>query len=171
MSKMSELFSQLGINWKLLLSQGVNFFIVLAVLTIFVWRPLLALMAERRKKIEAGLEDAKVASEKLAGADELVKGRLTEADREAVVVIQKAEKVAIEKAATLVSIADKKAETLLEEARRVAAQREQEEFQKFAMGAGALLRTAIAKAVAENPQKIDEKLIADAAAFIKKQRV
>ncbi|MBI4121469.1 MAG: hypothetical protein HY470_00735, partial [Candidatus Ryanbacteria bacterium] len=96
---------------------------------------------------------------------------LTEADREAVVVIQKAEKVAIEKAATLVSIADKKAETLLEEARRVAAQREQEEFQKFAMGAGALLRTAIAKAVAENPQKIDEKLIADAAAFIKKQRV
>ena len=166
---MSALFSQLGINWKLLLSQGVNFFIVLGVLTFFVWRPLLAIMQKRKEKIEQGLEDAKSARSELERADEMVAGRMTEADRDAVAVIQKAEKSAQEKSAGIVKTAEQKAEEVMLEAKRVAEQREQEEFKKFAAGAGSLIRAALAKAVAEDPQKIDEKLVGDAVAFIKKQ--
>ena len=52
---MNELFEQLGINWKLFLSQLVNFFILLFVLRAFVYKPFLAIIKERSKKIKEGL--------------------------------------------------------------------------------------------------------------------
>ncbi len=60
---MNDLFEQLGINWKLFLSQTVNFFILLFVLKVFVYKPLLAIIKERSKKIKEGLEKAEEASE------------------------------------------------------------------------------------------------------------
>ncbi|KKU52757.1 MAG: ATP synthase subunit b [Parcubacteria group bacterium GW2011_GWA2_47_10b] len=128
-------------------------------------------MQKRREKIEQGLEDAKSAHSELERADEMVAGRITEADRDAVAIIQKAEKTAQEKSAGIVKTAEQKAEEVMLEAKRVAEQREQEEFKRFAAGAGSLLRQALAKAVAEDPQKIDEKLVGDAVAFIKKRHV
>ena len=55
---MAELLSQLGIDGKLLLSQGVNFGIVLAVLTYFIYKPLVKILNERKTKIEFGLKGA-----------------------------------------------------------------------------------------------------------------
>ena len=52
---MQELFHSLGIDWKLLLAQGTNFLVVLIVLTFVLWKPLIRVLNERRKKIEAGL--------------------------------------------------------------------------------------------------------------------
>ena len=55
---MEQLFSQLGIDWHLLLSQAVNFFLLLIVLRVFAYKPLLAFLHERRRKIEEGLAKA-----------------------------------------------------------------------------------------------------------------
>jgi len=167
---MSELTSQLGVNWKLLLSQGVNFFIVLGILTVFVWRPLLEVMRARREKIERGLEDARLAQGELERAQEMVSGRMAEADLKAIELIREAEKKAAERATIMTNLAEKKAEMMLSDAKNIAQQREEEEFKKFAYGAGSIVRAALAKAVAEDPQKVDEKMIADAVTFIKKQR-
>ena len=54
-----ELLTKLGINWQLLIAQIVNFGIVLAVLTYFVYRPLLNLIDQRRERIRKAMEDAK----------------------------------------------------------------------------------------------------------------
>lgn len=52
---MAELFENLGINWKLLLAQAVNFLLVLWVLNKFVFKRLLKFLEERRDKIAKGL--------------------------------------------------------------------------------------------------------------------
>lgn len=54
--------ARFGLDPWLFLAQAVNFLIVLAVLTKFVFRPLLKTMGERRRKIEQGVQDAATAA-------------------------------------------------------------------------------------------------------------
>ena len=67
---MSELFSQLGIDWKLLLAQGVNFVILLVVLTKFVYKPLMKMVEARRQKIELGIRGGEMAEKIIKTAEE-----------------------------------------------------------------------------------------------------
>lgn len=53
---MSELFSNLGINGKLLFAQAVNFLLVLWLLNRFVFKKLIAHLERRRARIAQGLE-------------------------------------------------------------------------------------------------------------------
>lgn len=52
---MQELFTNLGINWKLLLAQAANFLLVLYVFKRYVFPRLFAFMEQRKKRIEQGL--------------------------------------------------------------------------------------------------------------------
>ncbi len=53
-----ELLAKLGVDWKLLIAQIVNFTILVSVLTYFVYRPLLNLLDARRARIAKAMEDA-----------------------------------------------------------------------------------------------------------------
>jgi F-type H+-transporting ATPase subunit b len=53
---MAELFSNLGIDLKLLFAQAVNFLLVLWLLNRFVFKKILRFLEERKKGIEQGLE-------------------------------------------------------------------------------------------------------------------
>ncbi len=53
-----ELLAKLGVDWRLLIAQIVNFTILLSVLTLFVYRPLLRVIDERRERIRKSMEDA-----------------------------------------------------------------------------------------------------------------
>lgn len=55
---MEELVSQLGIDWRLLIAQVVNFVILLWVLKRFAFGPLQAFLDKRRQEIKKGLDDA-----------------------------------------------------------------------------------------------------------------
>lgn len=50
-----------GVNWKLLLIQGLNFGLLLLVLYKFLYKPLFALVDKRQRVIEKGLKDAEEA--------------------------------------------------------------------------------------------------------------
>lgn len=52
---MDKIIHSLGIDWKLLLAQTVNFFILFFVLYKFLSQPLSKIIEERKKKIEEGL--------------------------------------------------------------------------------------------------------------------
>ncbi|TAL20551.1 ATP synthase F0 subunit B [Patescibacteria group bacterium] len=56
-----ELLSKLGIDWRLLVWQIVNFGIVLLVLKKFALGPVMRALDERAKKLEQGLRDAEEA--------------------------------------------------------------------------------------------------------------
>lgn len=65
---MSELIGKLGIDWRLIIAQMINFLILLAILYKFAYKPLLQTLEDRRKKIEKSIDEAKAIEENLARA-------------------------------------------------------------------------------------------------------
>lgn len=64
-----ELFEKLGIDWRLLIAQLVNFAILFAALTFLLFKPLIATLEKRRKKIADSLENAERIGEELKRAE------------------------------------------------------------------------------------------------------
>ena len=159
---MSELFSQLGIDPKLLLAQGVNFVILLIVLTKFVYKPLMKMIEERRKKIELGIKGGEKAAIIIQEAEKEKTGIIREADMQAVAIISEAEKTANKKAQEIGLQADKKAQQTLRETLLIAERREKEEMEKVAQEAKQLIKEVIIRTVQLKPEQIDDKLIEEA---------
>jgi len=165
---MEGIFSQLGINWRLLLTQGVNFFVLLVVLNLFVFKPLVKVMEERKKRIEFGLKGAEEAEKKLNEIEVVKTERLAKADKKALGIISSAEDEAKKRAQGIIAETHKKAELVLEEAAAVAERKKMEELTKLASHAKGLILAAIAKTVELDPKLIDEKLAGEAAEMVKK---
>jgi len=137
---MSALFSAFGVDWHLLLIQAVNFAILLAALTYFLYRPILRIIDERRETVAEGVRLAQQADQKLGDAktrsDEIVAG----AAREAEGLVAAARTRASDMTAETVKAADSKADAILkeaqaraEEAKRLAMQESAKEIARAAM--------------------------------------
>ncbi|MEI9966658.1 MAG: F0F1 ATP synthase subunit B [Candidatus Moraniibacteriota bacterium] len=111
-----EILAKLGIDWKLLLAQAVNFAVLFFVLKHFAYGPLLHFMDERRKKIEQGLENAEAAKQKLAEASEKEQALLRAAREEAKALVAEAEAAARKRAQSREMEAEAKVAALLKEA-------------------------------------------------------
>ncbi|MBI4142938.1 ATP synthase F0 subunit B [Candidatus Uhrbacteria bacterium] len=59
---MEDLLHKLGVDWRLLIAQIVNFAILFFVLRKVLYRPVLAMLRERRERIAKGLADAEAAA-------------------------------------------------------------------------------------------------------------
>lgn len=156
---MSGLAEQLGIEWRLLLTQGVNFFVLLAALSFLVYRPLLRMLKERRKKIELGLKGAEEVRRRL---DEIKAERAqarAAAEREVVALIAASEREAKSRGDELVKTANAKAATLLAEAAKTAERKRLAALAELRGEAAGLVKSALIKAVGLEPDAVDEKLI------------
>lgn len=87
---MDSLIETFHIDWKLFLAQIVNFAIVFGVLYWFAFKPLAKVMAERSKKIEKGLDDAKKIEEQLAMTKAEFNKSISEAKKQSVLILEKA---------------------------------------------------------------------------------
>lgn len=151
--------SQLGIDWKLLLSQAVNFLLLLIILRIFIYKPVLKAMRKRKEKIEEGLAKAQEADVRLKEVDVIAKKKLKEADGIAMLTLQKTEEKAKELEIELFEKAKNKEAVLFKKtADEVQNQKEQaqREIKKEAVE---LIKQALVKTVELAPEKIDEALI------------
>src|SRR3989344_5353626 len=144
---MQELFSQLGIDWRLFLSQAANFLILLAVLRFFAYKPLLKLLKDRRQKIEEGLRKSDEADRRLGEVNQMAKDRLKDADREALGILRETEE---------------KAKKLEEELLAQAKDKAEEAKRTMRAEAAALVKAALVKAVELDPKKIDDALVEQA---------
>ncbi len=126
---MNALFSAFGVDWRLLLAQTVNFGVVLVALWYFLYKPVMQVLEKRRSIVTQGVEDAKRAAEKLAGADEAAAKRVVEAETEAEEIVKTARTAASldrsrmlaeaeERSAQIVTDADLRAAELAERVRR-----------------------------------------------------
>src|SRR5436189_4280338 len=79
-----------GWNWKLFLSQVISFCIVAFLLRRFAYKPILAVLEERRRKIEEGQLNAEKIKKQLAEAEERYAEILAEANAEAQKMIDEA---------------------------------------------------------------------------------
>lgn len=80
----------LGLNLGYLLVQVFNFLIVFIVLRAWVYTPILSLLEKRRNAIAQGLEDARVAAEARAHAEEEAREILSKANSEAAEKVREA---------------------------------------------------------------------------------
>lgn len=87
-----EFIEKFGIDWKLLIAQGVNFAIVLLVLWKFAYKPILKMLHEREKTIDQSLKNADRVAALKQEMEVEKKAVLTEAKKEAQVVLQDAQK-------------------------------------------------------------------------------
>jgi len=92
-----EVLAKLGIDWKLLIAQAVNFVVLLWVLKRYAYQPILKALEARTKKIEQGLKDAALSQEKLASSVEEEKKVMAAAREEARDILLKAEMSAKER--------------------------------------------------------------------------
>ncbi|MHB1086615.1 MAG: F0F1 ATP synthase subunit B [Minisyncoccota bacterium] len=137
---MSELFAAFGIDWRLLLIQAVNFGVLLAALTYFLYKPILGIIDERREKVAKGVRTAEEAARKLADAEEESKGLIGSASRDAEQLVASARARADEKGNQIVRDAEEKAQGVMkdaearaEEAKRLALQESEKEIARAAM--------------------------------------
>src|SRR5436189_6058554 len=79
-----------GWNWKLFLSQVISFGIVAYLLQRFAYKPILALLEERRRKIEEGQINAEKIRKELAEAEKRYQEIVTKANADAQKMIDEA---------------------------------------------------------------------------------
>jgi len=123
---MSELFSSLGLDVKLLFAQAVNFLLVLWLLNRFVFKKILKFLDERKGNIERGVELTKKAEQEMERIGEVRKLAMGKAKElaEGLVVEAKSKGKAAE--TKIVAEARASAEVLLEKARMEAERKKQD---------------------------------------------
>jgi len=155
----NELLFQLGINWKLFLSQAVNFFILLFVLQRFVYKPLMKVMKTRSEKIKEGLDKAEEADIRLKEVDEIGKGKIKEAEEKGIEIIKATETRAKVLDKEISDKAEKKQKEMNELLKQSFLKQQEEAKSKVLAEAGELVKKALIKTVELNPKDIDEALI------------
>jgi F-type H+-transporting ATPase subunit b len=88
---MQELVTKLGIDWKLLLAQVVNFAILVYILQRFVFKPILAALESRRAGIEKSSKQGEEAALKLQEAEAAKEEILAQARTHSGAIIKEAE--------------------------------------------------------------------------------
>ncbi|HVO28427.1 MAG TPA: ATP synthase F0 subunit B [Candidatus Paceibacterota bacterium] len=165
---MSQLFSQLGIDWHLLLSQAVNFFLLLVILRFTVYRPLLKLLHDRREKIEQGLVKADEADRRLLEAEEISKDKIKAAEAEVMAILRKTEQEAKALEAKMLGEAKTKEADALKNAQALLRAQEEASRRMAEKEAADLVRRAIMRTVELAPEAIDGALVARAVEEAKK---
>lgn len=117
-----ELLESLGIEWKLLLAQIINFVVLIFLLKKFAYGPIINLLENRRQKIEQGLHQAEESEKKLAEVEKRVKVIEEAAYIEAKQIINKAKAQASQETAEAIRLAGKQAEKIVAGAKAEAEQ-------------------------------------------------
>lgn len=78
-----ELLDKLGIDFRILIAQIVNFFVLLFVLYKFAYKPILRALENRTKRIEQSLKDAKNIEVRLQEGETAFQAKITEAEKKA----------------------------------------------------------------------------------------
>lgn len=143
----------LGINLGYLFVQIFNFAILFVVLRKWVFIPVAGLLERRRAAIAQGLEDARVAAEARANAEQEAQGILAKAQQDAAHVVREATERSEKLALEIKVAAEHEAENLREEAAEAA---EQARIQTLAELRGQVAGLAIAAAQKLIGEALDE---------------
>lgn len=113
---MEQLIQAFGIDIKLITVQIINFVVLVAALSYFLYKPVLKMLQDREDKIAQGIKDAEAAAGAKASAEEEKQTILSEAHSEAEAVATKAKTFADEKAEAIVAEAKAKADSVIGDA-------------------------------------------------------
>lgn len=167
----SGLLGQLGINWKLFLSQAFNFFILLIVLRAFVYKPLIEIIKKRNFKIKEGLEKAEEADTRLKEVDVIAKDKIKLAETQSVEIIKNTEQKAKVLDQQIQARAEEKQKEINELLRQSALKQKEESESQVYSQALELVKKIVAKTVELKPEAVDKALIEKAVTEVKKNEI
>lgn len=142
----AQLAEQLGIDWAKFTAQTINFLIVLAVLWKFAYRPVLNMLAERKRLIEEGLAGAEKGRTALLEAEAQRRKILSEAEARADKMVAEARAAADAQGAQRLADAASQAEALVKKAQEAMA-RERSQLE-------ADMRKELGRLVARTTEKV-----------------
>lgn len=114
---MGDAVEALGLNLPQLIAQIVNFFILLFILRLLLYKPILRMLDERRQRIAEGLNAAEIARAEAAQSQANMQAQLEEARKESQGVIANAQEIANRIQAEAREQANRDREAALERAR------------------------------------------------------
>ena len=164
---MNALLDQLGIDWKLFLSQAVNFFILLGVLTFFVYKPLMKVINKRTAIIKEGLVKAEEADVRLKEIDVIGKEKIHQAEQKGIEIIKATEDKAKVIDKENLEKLEKKQAAAQELLKQSILKQKEEAKTKILAEAAELVKKAIIKTVELKPADIDNALIKKAVLEVK----
>ena len=167
---MSELFEQLGVDWKLLAAQSANFLIVLVILRLTVYKPLLDLLEKRRFKIEEGIKNSELAKTKLEESEKIKAIKIAEADKESLKIIDDTKIIAKDLEEKMLDSAKKKGEEIILAAKERGEEEISIEKDKLYGEALNFIKAAVQKTTEISPDSIDEKMINQVILSLKKYK-
>lgn len=110
----------LGIDWKILVGQIINFLILLWILNKFVIKPFLALLNKRQNQIAEGIKKSEEADKSLQKAKLLIQEAEMAAEKRAKEIIAAAEKRAKEKSQEILAAAEQEKQKIIKNAQEAA---------------------------------------------------
>ena len=91
---MGQAIEALGINLPQLIAQIVNFFVLLLILRLTLYKPILKMLDERKQKISEGLNAAEIARAEAAQAQANIQSQLDASRREGQEIVGNAQQIA-----------------------------------------------------------------------------
>ena len=140
-----------GWNWKLFLSQVISFCIVAYLLQRFAYKPILAVLQERRRKIEEGQINAEKIKKELAEAEKRYQEIVTKANADAQKMIDEARESSAHLAERKEQEAIAAAEQIMEKAREASALEHERTM--------AELKRELGRLVVETTAKVTDKVL------------
>lgn len=120
----------LGINWKILIGQIINFVILLFLLKKFAYKPFFNTLQKRREKIEDGMkkaEEAKTSLSKIRALGEEIKSA---GEKKAKEIVMAAKETAEKRRQEILSEAEKEKEKIITAAKETAKKEIKDQKQK-----------------------------------------
>ncbi len=113
---MEQLIEAFGIDVRLIIIQVINFGILMAILTYFLYKPVLKMLKDREDTIAKGIADAEAAGKAKAEATEEKNTIIATANKEAEAMTARAKEHASVRGDEIVADAQKKAEQVVKDA-------------------------------------------------------
>lgn len=112
------MMASLGLDGRLFVFQLINFAIVTVILWFLVLKPLIKKLIERQKLIDEGLDNAKKAQERMERGEIDYRAKMSEAKKEAQIILEKTKKDAETLSENLKVRAKQEIESLAEQAKK-----------------------------------------------------
>lgn len=113
---MHEVLTAFGIDWRLIVIQVFNFVVLIGALWYFLYTPILNIIRERKEVVAKGVQDAEDAATLKENAESERLKVLSDANKEADVVLENAKVFANEKSTDIIKSAEEKAEGIVRDA-------------------------------------------------------
>lgn len=146
-----NVFTSLGIDWKILIFQTIGFLVLVFVIAKWVMPPLLKAVDSRQQKIEEATKAAAEAEQNAKKSEESTQKKLDEARKQAADIVATAKKEANAMAEAAEKRAEQRAETIVANAR--------EQIEKDVIAAKKVLHNETIELVALATEKVVSKKV------------